>query len=588
MKLQQLGWTVLAVGLFSCNGKGDDTAAGAADTDTDTDVDDTGEPQPYSPDIYCPGDPSGVCASNDGALHVGAAALTITPTCFEDWIDLDDNAEWDWDVEVYRDCGCDRLCEDDDGYPGADEGEGDGEFQAVWLAGFQNARPATGVHDELWARAIVVSQGDTSVAIIALDLVGLFNQENEAVRAELLARGVEVDHVVMAATHDHEGPDTVGLWGKTETRPGYDPAYLAFVHQTSADAVEAALADAREVGTMTVGAVDVRDFHETQALNVVNDRRDPKIIDTTLSAARFQDTDGETIATLIHFGSHPEAIADENTLITSDFPHTLRETVESGVTWDAYSREGLGGTAIFLNGTVGGMMTPLGVTVHTPDGEALREYTFERNDAMGRVLGEMALDAVEAGDPVAAPKLALANHRFRAFVENWGFQGMFLSGLLDRETYDWDSSIPIEDDNIPKVETEVSWIRIGDLELLSIPGELLPELAIGGYDGSQTGHPDEPIIDLDATHPPDLSQAPAGPYMLDHMSAPHRWMLGLTHDELGYIIPQYNFILDEANPWFDEAEGEHYEETNSLGMRMAVDLDEQYTLLMGWVSENGL
>ena len=409
-------------------------------------ADDTAGVPAYAPDMHCPGGPSddGACEDASGPLRAGAARVAITPTCFETFDDVDGDAEWDWDDEAFLDCGCDRLCPDDAGYPGPDAGEGDGDFQAVWLAGFQNARAAQGVHDELWARAIVLEQGDTRVAVVAVDLVGWFNDEVTATRALLADRGLAVDHLVLASTHNHEGPDTMGLWGRTETRPGHDPAYTAWVHAQTADAVEAAIADLREVGTLTVGSVDVREMHETQALNVVNDRRDPKIIDPALGAAWFQDTSGRTIASLAHFGNHPEAIADENGLITSDFPDQLRETMESGVVWDGHTRAGLGGVSIFLNGTVGGMMTPLGITVHTPDGEALREYGFEKNDALGKIMGEMALDAIAAGEVAVDPTLAVANHRFDLLVENWGFQGMFLSGLLDRETHGWDASVPIE------------------------------------------------------------------------------------------------------------------------------------------------
>ncbi len=578
--------------MVACNGDKapTDTArpGGGDGDDTSTDSDDTGEPAAYAPESWCPGGPSGSCETADGALRAGAAAVSITPTCFEAFEDLDADAEWDWDDEAFLDCGCDRLCPEDQGYPGPDEGEGDGEFQAVWLAGFHNGRPATGVHDDLWARAIVFDQGDTRVAFVVLDLVGWFNQEVVDTRALLASRGVEVDQLIVASTHNHEAPDTMGLWGRTETRSGYDPDYAGFIRERTADAVEAAIADLREVGTMKVGSVDVRDFHETQALNLVNDRRDPKVIDTTLGAALLQDTSGETIATLVHFGNHPEAIADENTLITADYPWTLREGLESGVNWDAYSREGYGGVSIFVNGAVGGMMTPLGITVHTPDGDALREYGFEKNEALGKVMAEIAMDAIDNGQVVESPSIATAGHTFKLYVENWGFQGMFLSGILDRETFDWDSSIPIDDDNLPRIVTEVTWLKIGDLELMTIPGELLPELAIGGFDGSQTGHPDVPIIDADNPNPPDLSAAPAGPYMKDHLTAQHRWLVGLGQDQLGYIVPPYNFQLDEINPWFDEADGDHYEETNSLGPLFAPSLDAEYGKLTGWLDANGL
>jgi hypothetical protein len=42
-------------------------------------------------------------------------------------------------------------------------------------------------------------------------------------------------------------------------------------------------------------------------------------------------------------------------------------------------------------------------------------------------------------------------------------------------------------------------------------------------------------------------------------------ILGLANDEIGYIVPPSDFVLDGELPYVREAEGDHYEETNSLG-----------------------
>ena len=543
---------------------------------------------PWTPALFCPGDPSGVCDSAEGSLWAGAAKVDITPTCFEDWIDLDADGEWDYSEEEYRDCGCDRLCPDDPGYPGADEGEGDGEFQAVWLAGFHNARPAMGVHDPLWARALVLEQGDTRVAIVALDLVGWFNGEVVQTREQLVSAGIDIDHLIVHATHNHEGPDTMGLWGKRESTSGVNPDYNAWVREQTVAAVAAAVGELEEVGAMRLGHVDLRDRPEGLS-SYLRDGRDPQVIDPVMTALQLSDTSGETIAVVAHFGNHPESIADENVLITSDFPDQLRETVESGVTWpDGTHRDGVGGTAIFLNGTVGGMMTSLRVTVQTPDGRSLRDYDFERNDALGAMFGERALDAPEAGTVDTAPQLRLANAPFELPVDNYGFQAMFLTGVLDRETVGWDDSQPIDPEtNLPKVETELTWLQLGELQLMTAPGEVLPELAVGGYDGSLTGSPDNPVFSPDNPNPPDLRQAPAAPYWKDHLPEGHRIVLGLGNDQLGYILPTYNFQLDEVQPWFEEAEGDHYEETNSLGPRTAGGIEQTLLAIMDWRAAEG-
>ncbi len=574
--------------VLGCKGKAEDTSATAATGTTTTTggaTSGTATTSPaWAPDIYCPGDPSGVCDDAAGTLHVGAGAVDITPACFESWEDPDENGEWDWNSEAFLDCGCDRLCAGDDGYPGPDEGEEDGEFQASWMAGFHTGRPAQGSHDPLWARALVLDQGETRIAFVVVDLVGWFNDEIDLTREELAAAGLDVDYLMVSATHNHEGPDTMGIWGKTATQTGVLPEYHAQVRTATVEAVAQAVAGLTEVASMTVGEVDIRDYSDQGARGFLRDSRDPNILDPAVGGAAFRDASGAVIASLGHFGNHPEAMADENVQITSDFADPMRRTMETGSSWDAYDRDGLGGTAIYVNGTVGGLMTPLGITVTDPDGGEWREYTFERNEVMGALMGEMALDAIEGGTEDTAPTIEVAAHSFLLPVDNWGFQAMFMVGIIDRETYDWDESQAIDDDNVPKVRTEVAVLRIGDLEMVTVPGELLPELAIGGFDGSYTDSPDTEIIDENNENPPDLSQAPEGPYLLEHLTTTYRWVIGLGNDELGYIVPPYNFQLSETLPWFEQAPGDHYEETNSLGPQTAPIYLEEAEKLIGWMN----
>ncbi len=552
----------------------------------------------WNPDFQCPGDPN--CCTAEGPLLVGASAFSITPTCFEGWLDCGEDGlcvgdegytepdngegdgEWKKSTEAYLDCGCDRLCPGDEGYASPDDGEADGVFQAVWMAGFQNSRPANGVHDDLWARAIVFEKGETRVGLVVVDLVGWFYEDVVKTRELLDGEGAEVDHLIVASTHAHEGPDTMGIWGETAFLTGYDQDYAAYVRSQSAAAVQAAILDLRELGSMAVGNVDVAHQTDNGTSNLVRDSRDPKIIDSLLSAAIFRDTSGETIATLSHFGNHPEAMADENVLITSDFVGPLRDGLESGVHYDAYDRPGYGGVSVFFSGTVGGLMTPLGITVVDGEGTEWRDYTFERNEAMGKVMAELAMDALDEAESSKDRTLRFGGSVMRMPVENYGFQTMFLAGIIDREIYDYDPTEEIEEGNIPKAETEMNVLQVGPLTMLTVPGELFPELAVGGYDGSRVGDPNLDMINSDNPNPPDVSQAPEGPYLLDQVPTEFGWILGLGNDEVGYIIPAYDFILNDSSPWFDEAEGDHYEETNSLGPETAPQVVELGEKLLEW------
>ena len=103
----------------------------------------------------------------------------------------------------------------------------------VYLAGFGHNRKATAVHDPLKARAIVVADGKRKIAIVSVDVVGLFHESVQRVRAKL----TDFDYVLVSSTHNHEGPDTLGLWGPGWFSSGVNPAYLEWLENQIALAV---------------------------------------------------------------------------------------------------------------------------------------------------------------------------------------------------------------------------------------------------------------------------------------------------------------------------------------------------------------
>lgn len=534
----------------------------------------------WEPELACPGDPSGACESAEGELSAGASNISIIPPCFESWEDVDESGSWSMSKDGFLDCGCDRVCPEDEGWTAADDGEGDGEFQAVWMAGFGNGHPARGIGDDLSARTLVLRQGDTSIAVVSVDLVGFFNEDVIDVREAVANAGLDIDHVLISSTHTHEGPDTMGLWGKSVGKTGYDEEYVGWVRDQILEGIRHAVDDERVVQTTRVGSVDVRAYDEVKgSANVLRDTRDPVVAVWELGTLQLVDGSGDTIATVIHWGCHPETLSDDNDLLSADFVHSLRETVESGATWDSRSRPGVGGTAIYLQGMVGGMMTTLRVETTTPDGDELTGATYEHTYAIGTLLGEMALDAVDSAVELE-PQLSFRHSVFDLPVDNIGFQAMFNIGVFERTLYNYDPEQDIDDDNWPEVRTDMDLVSLGDLTLLTIPGELFPEVALGGYDGSLTGSPLFDLVKEDNPNPPELELAPEGPYLLERIGAPHPWIVGLANDELGYVIPEFNFELHDRVPYLDEAEGDHYEETNSLGPQTAGLIEAQADRLL--------
>ena len=95
----------------------------------------------------------------------------------------------------------------------------------VFMAGYGMNRKATGVHDPLFARAVVLAHQRQRIAIVALDLIGLQYPAVKAIRARL----PEIDYVLVCSTHNHEGPDVIGIWGRGPLHRGVDDAYVESV-----------------------------------------------------------------------------------------------------------------------------------------------------------------------------------------------------------------------------------------------------------------------------------------------------------------------------------------------------------------------
>ena len=78
----------------------------------------------------------------------------------------------------------------------------------VLLSGYEaRKKPSQGVHDELYAKALVLDDGDHKVALVVADLLYLDIDFTESVRRLIEeSTGIDNQHVMVAVTHTHSGP----------------------------------------------------------------------------------------------------------------------------------------------------------------------------------------------------------------------------------------------------------------------------------------------------------------------------------------------------------------------------------------------
>src|SRR5215469_1941629 len=104
----------------------------------------------------------------------------------------------------------------------------------IYIAGFGHNRIATGVHDDLYARCLALAAGGQILVLCSVDVIGLFYDDVLKIRDQVKAQAPAVSHLIVASTHVHEGPDTLGLWGPDPLHTGINENYLDSLDSTIA------------------------------------------------------------------------------------------------------------------------------------------------------------------------------------------------------------------------------------------------------------------------------------------------------------------------------------------------------------------
>jgi hypothetical protein len=457
-------------------------------------------------------------AEEEAVLRIGFAALPINPEIPDRWTDINGDARYNpADGDHYEDLN------------------GNGRFDAVWIAGFQNRRPAMGINDTLWARAMVIDDGKLRLALVALDAIGFMHDDVVDVRKRIRPE-TGITYTMVHSTHSHQTPDLLGLWGKNYLKSGVDKSYLDYVKNQAAASVEEAANRLRRARLHF--AQNLEDPGETVA-----DTRLPEVYDNGLRLMQAIDAeDGKTLGVLISWANHPETVWNKNLLLSSDFPHYLRKFIEEGIaTNDSLLYAGTGGIALFVNGAIGGLMTTHpGTEVHDPISmEPFLEPSFAKAEAQGKHIAVLALEALKnPGHCVEYAGLSLSARTIMLPLQNPIFKLGSMLGVLNRGNTGW-----------MKMRSEIALFSLGPATFMTFPGEVYPELLNGGVEA-----PDGQDFNIQPLEVPPIREIMRGEY---------KFVFGLCNDMIGYIIPKSQW--DEKAPFTYGGLQAPYGEINSIG-----------------------
>lgn len=269
--------------------------------------------------------------------------------------------------------------------------------------GWDRQDPFLGVNDNLWARALVIDDGERTIALVACDMIGFPPAPFAAVVRERVATNTTIagDHVMLSASHAHSSHASIDL-----STLDVDWPWVQDLAKSLAGVTIAAW-QRREPAQIKVGSGEIHGISENRRVlssdgnvyrnwdnNVPADvvRRGP--IDPEVGVLIAQRPNGTPLAVLSNFAAHP-ICAMSQPLVSADYPGFAMAAVEAAL--------GSSATALFTQGACGDINPPIA----RQSIRDAREIGLQLAGEILRVVGTLLPDEV----PAAACRVQAVSQR---------------------------------------------------------------------------------------------------------------------------------------------------------------------------------
>jgi hypothetical protein len=355
--------------------------------------------------------------------------------------------------------------------------------------GMGKPNPTREKRGEITARAIVFRRGDVSLAVVSLDLIGFPSVLGDRVRAKVSR--IPADHILIGSTHTHSAPDCYAFPDGKGGHTG-DLNYMDSVCVKAAEAVNEAI-DHLQPAWIKIATGEAQG-------KIAYNYYAPDLYDRRMSVIQAVSPEGKTIATLVNYAIHPEVLGNNVGILSPDLVGPLCEKIESSA----------GGTALFMNGAQGGMVTADNRNLAQPRDQQ-RAYwndsrTWEECLRIGHLMAVEALRIVKDAPDQKDPTLFCDSIVVRFPVDSILMWGVILGSPL-KYSHNDDQSI----------NARINLVNLGTAQVLTIPGEALPNI---------------------------------GFYVKRKMRGKNNLLFGLTNEAFGYILtkvdyqsfPRYDYV----------------------------------------------
>ena len=304
----------------------------------------------------------------------------------------------------------------------------------VYIAGYMTmmAPKIKDIHDDLHVRALVVSDGIHKIALVSVECIGLLADFINKVKERLIAYDFLHKNIFIFSTHTHAGPDTMGLWGPILGKSGINKKYSLFLINSIVDAVLEAERKLIEVDLY---------YNESRLEKLIENYRDATDINGDLRLLKFKSKD-KLVGSLWIYSAQPEITTRENVSISADYPGIVCKKIE----------EEFGGISLFGMGLCGAQ-SPI-----------YCEQGFEKMQLFANEVYSKIKGIFPNSEKVELAPIEIRHRNIKIKLENPDFLLLFNIGIFNRELQQNEAL------------STISKIRIGNLNIIHIPGEPFPKL----------------------------------------------------------------------------------------------------------------
>lgn len=323
-------------------------------------------------------------------------------------------------------------------------------------------KPATGVHDRIWAKALVLVDGATSkkFALVTADMLGFPPPVKPAVLDKLANKGWTADNVILLPSHSHTSIEMNAINPLNTYQVPQLGIHNPQLYELTVNNFSRVIEEAEKtLVPVSIGTSSIKIDGWNRNRRLPGGPVDPQLTITRIDTAASNAGAAKPLAVLVNWTAHPTFMSEDDMMFSGDWPGHLQRTLESLI--------GQNVVAMYYNGAEGDQ-APMG----RPNAG---ESHWERAERYGRDLGVVAWRQWEKTTTARDVPFAFHQHEIELPERKWhpnfkatggaeyGLTEELLAEMLPRM--------------FPTRTASVS-VRIGDLVVIGISGELGVQLGL--------------------------------------------------------------------------------------------------------------